>query len=282
MPEFEVAKPQVVKKEFKPSRESAVAKIGQVILDVVEQKSQEVDRNIPKIRHAPLKRGRLPAAMAMERRASDRVEKIIGEINEHDSVFSDALSQKLSSRPSTKQNKRPAERMEIASDRTVLVEKTTRVLDENYQEIEELPSSAKHSSQAECSPSRSRSLKEKQSQCSKKNELSLTERNVRQRAASCDARDTTADSRKSRCSCCLKGVLTRWWDRLTGFFKKGISYRCLERGRARSTARGKLSTDKTSDENRHETEGQPRVNAQQKMRSRSSRRGHTRRDFIQK
>ncbi|MDR0445167.1 MAG: hypothetical protein LBG98_02705 [Puniceicoccales bacterium] len=210
MPEFEVAKPQIAKEEeFVPSRQNSVTTKTP---NPTRQESPDAlvdDAKEEMMHHAPLKRGRLPRT---RRGADDGAAEAMGETNEHNSVFNDALSQKLSSQPSAKHDKRSQEH---ASS----LRKTTRILDENRQEIVESSSpSSESDSRGHATRPRGGSRSTTPSQRSDRKEPSPFKKNERHDKASYDQCDVPEDSHKNCRRDKKRTIWSKLWHMLTGCF----------------------------------------------------------------
>jgi len=156
MPEFRVTELAGVGEEFAPRRRTSVVRgnvpegvagrpesVSEGGKDAAEAPAGEVPGAAGKPRRTALKRGYLPQSRRAEPPAGNGGS--IGEVQERDSVFRDALSRKLPPDPAPAGPPPPGPRRRSDAASAAPVAKTTRMLDENYQELAEpipLPLSA--------------------------------------------------------------------------------------------------------------------------------------------
>jgi hypothetical protein len=213
-----------MKEEFIPSHKKAVEKRKEpeeIIQELRDASSSGSPIGEP--RRALLKRGRLPRTKAI---GNDKEDRVIGEICERGSVFHDALSQKLSA-----QRQSSSERASSSSKRSVAVEKTTRILDENRQEIKESSFASKgHNAPTDRVKSPSHTKRETNGRYLKAQKASGLEGREKQDKGSCGpsgvAQNFHEGSRPT-----LREAWRKWWHKFTHCFRDFMGVGCEEHKR---------------------------------------------------
>jgi hypothetical protein len=200
MPEFKVTESQIIGEEFVPSRKDPTMEKKETIAEEVHSAPANGDHR--ESHRASLKRGRLPRARTTGQDITRTAKNVIGEVSERDSVFSDALSQKLSPRGSSASRQG----------------KTTRILDENRQELgEELPTPttpSRNSRPANRVRSRNQAERDKGSS-GHHSEVRISSHT--EPHAQCGETSSCKDHGRCHLSR-LKDVGLKWWRKLVGCF----------------------------------------------------------------
>jgi hypothetical protein len=199
MPEFEITESQVVGEEFIPSRKGPAMEEKETVAEKAPTASANDDHK--ESHRASLKRGRLPRTRASGQDSAHAAKNVIGEVSERDSVFSDALSQKLS--PQVQSASRHG--------------KTTRVLDENRQELrEELPTAPSRDSRP-AHHIKSRNQARKDRDLSGHRSEARTSSHVEPHTQCGGGTSSCKDHGQCRLSR-LKDIGLKWWRKLIGYF----------------------------------------------------------------
>jgi hypothetical protein len=269
MPEFRMTELQVAEEEFIPSHKKAVEKRKEP--EEATQGPRDAspgDSPAGEPRRALLKRGRLPRTKAIE---NDKEDRVIGEIREQGSVFHDALSQKLST-----QKRSSAGRESSSPKRPVSIEKTTRILDENRQEIEESSfSPERHNAPTDHVKSSSHTKREPHGRYSRAQKVSGLEGRERQDKGSCGhsgvAQNFHEGSRPT-----LKEIWRKWWRKFTNCFRDFTGVGC--EGHKQHPKKSRINSVSGA---AHVKE---KVNEEDKIKSgnRSPKMRHSRRDSVRK
>jgi hypothetical protein len=196
----------------------------------------------------------------------------MGETSEHNSVFSDALSQKLSSQAQALDKHDKHSREQGAA-----VRKTTRVLDEHHQEIAKPPSpllennpqkrlTKAWASNRQAAPAQHPNRQESSSQFKK---------NEKHDKVSYGQCDVSEDSPRDRCRGKKKTVLGRLWHILTRCFTNPS---CAYRDKQSP----KKSIKKNGSEQCHRQDGRNKIESEHKNINSSRREKHLRKNSTKK
>ncbi|MDR0728331.1 MAG: hypothetical protein LBF21_01820 [Puniceicoccales bacterium] len=221
MPEFEVTE-RAREEEFTPNSRTPTSREEP---EAPEPRESTANPAHPEARHAALKRGRLPRTVLAARAGGEENNRGMGEIDERESVFSDALAQKLSAEkprsnpPSRSDAPSPSPRRTRASAKPV-ADKTTRVLDEHRRELEDVPVSRSGTgSRAPRRSSRGRPPRVSERPSARAKEASsVAEKYDRFERTSCCCKDKKESARDTPCSCRLKSAWAKWWRKFVGCF----------------------------------------------------------------
>jgi hypothetical protein len=205
----------------------------------------------PEARPAALKRGRLPRTALVARGNGEESNRGMGEIDERESVFSDALAQKLSAgRPQSNPPSRPdspspsPRRVKVSAK--PMTDKTTRVLDEHHREIEDVPvpiTRSKTSSRSPRSSSRGHPARAQEQPPSRTQEASsVIEKYDRFERSSCCRRNKKENAGDAPCACRLKSTWSKWWHKLVGCFSNDAGTRHSGHRSAEGSGRPQRST----------------------------------------
>ncbi|MDR2377676.1 MAG: hypothetical protein LBD54_02910 [Puniceicoccales bacterium] len=225
MPEFEVTE-QARGEEFAPDHRTPMS--GEEP-EAPEPRGATASPAHAEARRVALKRGRLPRTA---RANGEETNRGMGEIDERESVFSDALAQKLSAEkpksnpPPRSGSPSPSPRRARASAKPVM-DKTTRVLDEHRREIEEVPiSRSSTDSRAPRRSSRGRPPRTQERPSARTKEASsVVDKYDRFERGPCCRKNKKETSCDTSCSCRLKSTWSKWWQKLVGYFSHGTGTR---------------------------------------------------------